>query len=217
LHRGRLRLIGAPKLVTGTYQRLCNAPADQWDTLLSELSRVSSTDRDREGTKNDAGGSQEQASADDQLDPHLQPSSSLSYEARGIRIERVDVLNSNGEPANVLPMEQPFSLRFVYQAEQALSDLELACNIANHTGVRITGQQHPGPECGQGESFSLTFHFRAGLLPGLYFVGGGIWQRDQPKQFLHRVVDICALRITSDAPVRSFGFCDLQAASPSLE
>lgn len=209
LHGGRLRLMGAPKLVTGTYQRLCNAPADQWDALLNKLGN--------EGDSDSAESDQPHPTSDEQQDPHLIPSSSLSYEARGIRIERVEVLNGEGEPANLFGMEQPFSLRFHIAAEQALQELELACNIANHTGVRITGQQHPGPDCQAGERFSLTFHFRAGLLPGLYFVGGGIWHRDQPKQFLHRVVDVCALRISSDTPVRSFGLCDLQAAPPSLE
>jgi lipopolysaccharide transport system ATP-binding protein len=209
LHGGRLRLLGAPKLVTGTYQRLCNAPADQWDALLNKLASADANDNTE--------GDQPETTQDDQQDPHLIPSSSLSYEARGIRIERVEVLNSEGQPANLFDMAQPFSLRFHVVAEQALQDLELACNIANHTGVRITGQHHPGPDCQAGDSFSFTFHFQAGLLPGLYFVGGGIWQRDQPKQFLHRVVDSCALRISSDTAVSSFGLCDLQAAPPSLE
>jgi lipopolysaccharide transport system ATP-binding protein len=209
LHGGRLKLIGAPKLVTGTYQRLCNAPADQWEALLHKLGS--------EGDSNSAESDQPQPTSDEQQDPHLIPSSSLSYEARGIRIERVEVLNGVGEPANLFSVEQPFSLRFHIVAEQELQELELACNIANHTGVRITGQQHPGPDCQAGERFSLTFHFRGSLLPGLYFVGGGIWHRDHPKQFLHRVVDVCALRISSDIPVRSFGLCNLQAAPPSLE
>ena len=212
LHGGRLRLMGAPKLVTGTYQRLCNAPADQWDTLLNTLA---STDANE--SNDSTGGDQPETKQDDQQDPHLIPSSSLSYEARGIRIERVEVLNEAGEPANVFSMEQPFKLRFHALAEQDLQELELACNIANHTGVRITGQRHPGPNCKSGERFNLTFHFHGGLLPGLYFVGGGIWHRDQPKQFLHRVVDICALRISSDTPVRSFGLCHLQAAQPTVE
>jgi lipopolysaccharide transport system ATP-binding protein len=209
LHGGRLRLMGAPKLVTGTYQRLCNAPADQWEALLHKLAS--------EGDSDCAASDQSLPTSQEQQDPHLIPSSSLSYEARGIRIERVEVLNGEGEPANLFGMEQPFSVRFHVLAEQALQKLELACNIANHTGVRITGQHHPGPDCQSGERFSLTFHFRGGLLPGLYFVGGGIWHRDTPQQFLHRVVDSCALRISSDTPVHSFGLCDLQAAPPSLE
>ena len=211
LHNGRLKLMGAPKLVTSTYQRLCNAPTDQWEALLNNLSSEAESDH------NSTEGDQQLPTNTEQQDPHLIPSSSLSYEAHGIRIEQVEVLNCAGEPANLLNMDQPFSLRFHIVAEQELRDLELACNIANHTGVRITGQHHPGPDCQAGDHFSFTFHVQTGLLPGLYFVGGGIWHRDQPKQFLHRVVDACALRISSDTPVRSFGVCNLQAAPPSLE
>ena len=211
LHNGRLKLMGAPKLVTTTYQRLCNAPTDQWEGLLNNLSREAESDH------NSTDGDQQLPTNAEQQDPNLIPSSSLRYEAHGIRIEQVEVLNCSGEPANLLNMDQPFRLRFHIVAEQELRDLELACNIANHTGVRITGQHHPGPDCQAGDQFRFTFHVQAGLLPGLYFVGGGIWHRDQPKQFLHRVVDACALRISSDTPVRSFGICNLQAAPPSLE
>lgn len=35
--------------------------------------------------------------------------------------------------------------------------------------------------------------------------------REHPKQFLHRVIDTCALRITSDSPLKSFEFCNFQA------
>jgi len=210
LHGGRLKLMGAPKLVTGTYQRLCNAQPDQWDALLNELTIA---DQNEPEADNDPA----QSTTEAQLDPHLVPSSSLSYEAHGIQIHAVEVLNGNGYPANLLSMEQPFSMRFHYVAEQTLDDLELSCNISNHTGVRITGQHHPGPNCKAGESFNLIFHFQGGLLPGLYFVGGGIWQRSQSDHFLHRVVDICALRIMSETPVRSFGLCHLQAKPPSLE
>jgi len=212
LHGGRLRLMGAPKLVTSTYQRLCNAPTDQWDILLSTVSG-----EDNVGNSADTEEKSPPAMTDEQLDPHLVPRSSLSYEAHGIRIERVEVLNHEGKPANLLGFGKPFSLRFHYVAEQDLDDLKVACNIANTTGVRITGQDHPGPDCGAGEQFSLTFHYQGGLLPGLYFVGGGIWRRNEPDRFLHRVVDICALRVNSETPPNSFGLCHLQAASPSLE
>ena len=211
LHGGRLRLIGAPKLVTSTYQRLCNAPTDHWEAMLKDL--AAANPNDEEIGKEDYALSATKA----QLDPHLVPSSSLRYEVNGIRINHVEVLDDKGDPANLLAMDKPFSLRFHYVAEQTFDDLEMGCNVANHTGVRITGQRHPGPECKLGEAFSLTFHFRGGLLPGLYFVSGGVWQRSHPDKYLHRVVDICALRITSDSRVHSFGLCNLQAKPPSLE
>ena len=83
--------------------------------------------------------------------------------------------------------------------------------------VRITGQHHPGPDCQAGDSFSLIFQFQGGLLPGLYFVGGGIWAEANPGTFLHRVVDCCALRITAEAAPSSFGMCNLRAGPPLLE
>ena len=226
VHGGRLRLMGAPKTVTTTYQRLCNAPAEQWEALLEKLGTASldgatsepgsSSDGPIAGTTTSNEGDVDQGSGSDQ-DHQLIPSSSISYEAHGIHIGHVQVLNSHGEPANLLPMGEPFSLRFDYSAQQVFSALRFACNIANHTGVRITGQHHPGPDCQAGDSFSLIFQFQGGLLPGLYFVGGGIWAEANPGTFLHRVVDCCALRITAEAAPSSFGMCNLSAGPPLLE
>jgi len=220
LHGGRLRLNGAPKLVTTTYQRLCNAPAERWDELLLQMGDQPSdpTDSVNPSSFNTDANPETEATerpAPDH-DPQLVPSSSLSYESHGIRIERVEVLNASGQPANLLALDSPFSLRFHYVAEQDQDNLRLACNLANHTGVRITGQHHAGPSCRAGQRFSVSFHFRGGLLPGLYFVGGGIWHTDAPGHFLHRVVDCCALRVSAEAPPSSFGLCDLTAAAPSL-
>ena len=154
----------------------------------------------------------------DEIDPALTqaPASSVSYEAHGIRIERVEVLNAGGKPVNLLQLNSPFSLRFHYSVDHNLNDLRLACNLANHEGIRISGQHHSGPDCRAGERFSMQFNFHGGLLPGVYFVSGGIWHSAQPGHFLHRVVDICAVRIQAKAPPRSFGLCDLAAAPPIL-
>jgi len=209
LSGGELKLFGPPKLITSTYQRLNNAPVEEWETLLHTAKNS------REGGNTDQPQPFDQNQAEH--DPNLIPNSSISYEAHGIRIETVEVLNRDGEEANLIPSSQGFCLRFSYRAEKALNDLQLACNIANQTGIRITGQQHQGPNCASNETFTMTFHFNSGLLPGLYFIGGGIWQSDQRGKFLHRVVDACALRITSDAPLRSFGLCDLSAGAPTLK
>ncbi len=211
LSGGQLRLHGIPKLITTTYQRLNNAPADQWDTLLSQL-----TDQEKSNatTHNETNVVE---TSNNQIDQALIPSSSVSYEERGIRIEDVEVLNREGKPTTLIPVEQPFSLRFRYHATEALEDLHLACNIANQTGAHITGQQHVGPSCSAGQSFRMTFHFRSGLLPGIYFIGGGIWKSDRPGDFLHRVVDNRAFRITTDAPIHGFGLCDLSAGAPTLQ
>lgn len=211
LHGGQLRVMGSPKEVTGIYQRLNNAPTDQWNMLLVQLT----SHQEASSNQKQLVATQESPAAD--IDPHLVPSSRVTYESKGIEIESVKVLNQAGNLANLISMGSPFSLCFSYRANEAFSQLRVACNVANQTGVRVTGQQHSCQDCDAGDAFSLTFHFKAGLLPGLYFVGGGIWQADQPDKFLHRVVDICAIRITADQQPSSFGFCDLSAGPPTLQ
>ena len=211
LSGGELKLMGSPKLITSTYQRLNNAPADEWSSLLAQAA-----DRLDEG--NSPGPETESTDVSNaEHDANLVPSSSVSYDAHGICIEAVEVLNQDGNAANLIPVGESFSLRFTYRADEPQSDLLFACNIANQTGIRITGQQHQGPNCAADDAFSMTFHFNGGLLPGLYFIGGGIWPSDRPGDFLHRVVDACALRITTEQPVKSFGLCDLSAGAPTLQ
>ena len=210
LSGGQLKLHGSPKLITSTYQRLNNAPTDQWDSLLNQFTEQDE-ETDTTSTEAIVDKSSEQQNA-----PPLIPCSSVSYEPRGIQIEAVEIFNQEGDPVTLIPFAQPFSLRFCYQATEALEDLRLACNIANQTGARITGQHHAGPTCVSGDSFCMTFHFKSGLLPGLYFVGGGIWKSDRPGDFLHRVVDNRAFRITTNAPIHGFGLCDLSAGAPTL-
>ncbi len=215
VHAGRLRVHGAPKTVTTIYQRLCNIPPERWEAMLDSLGT-----RDAQAEEVTAKSTTVQpvpARVGD-LDTNLAPASFVSYESHGIRITQVEVINGEGHPISLLTLHQPFGLRFHYTAEQAFEGLQFACNLANHTGLRITGQQHSQPQsCVAGEQFRLTFHFHGGLLPGLYFIGGGIWRSDDPELFLHRLVDACTLRVTADSPPTSFGLCDLSAMAPLME
>ncbi|WP_137024834.1 ABC transporter ATP-binding protein [Synechococcus sp. UW179A] len=211
LNNGQLKLQGSPKLITTTYERLSNSPVDEWNSYLNQ-SNGSSKDLKKTTCEPD-----ESESCTPQHDPHLVPSSSVSYEAHGLQIQCVEVLSQDGAPANLFRTDQPFSVCFHYRASRPFKDLQMACNIANQTGVRVTGQRHHGPICSGEERFSITFHFKDGLLPGLYFIGGGVWQNERPNHFIHRVVDICAFRITADQPVMSFGLCDLKAGEPTVQ
>ena len=210
LSGGELKLWGEPKSVTETYQRLNNAPPEDWESVLTQAKH---NNKEKEGKQLKGEAQQSEKSG---YDPNLIPNSGMNYKARGIRIEKVEVLNQNGQPANLIPNSQTFSLRFYYEAERKLDDLKLACNIANQTGIRITGQQYTGPDCCEGDRFTVTFHFSKGLLPGLYFVGGGIWIGNNRGDFLHRVVDTCAIRIIAETKQESFGLCDLRARIPTL-
>ena len=121
----------------------------------------------------------DQATIKAYLDENLKPETTQVYPDRGIRIEAISIFGPDGQPANTLPMQTSFSLIFDYISEQEWRDLRFACHIANPSGARISGQAFPSihghfPGTSEGQSLSIRFHFSGGLLPGLYFVGGGI-------------------------------------------
>lgn len=148
------------------------------------------------------------------------PNSTVSYPEQGARIDAVTVLDHLGHETGVIAYGEPFTLCFYYTLLQDAADLQLACNLANRTGIRLSGQLHPAPASGQklhgaaGDRFSVEFHFRGGLLPGMYFVSGGLWEKATPGRYLHRVVDAVAFRVHAGSTPASFGLCDLAAAEP---
>jgi lipopolysaccharide transport system ATP-binding protein len=171
------------------------------------------------------------------LDSNLKPQSTEVYPDHGACITDVWVelptprLESAPglvrEPVNVLPFGQDFVVSFRYSATRALRSVSLACHIASHTGLRVSGQSIPssmgGPDnpdlisVEAGEEWSARFAFRGGLWPGVYFIGGGISSfAAQGTFFVHRVVDYRVIRITERERVDAIGSCSLQAASPEL-
>ena len=213
LHQGRQRLWGEPKLVTSTYQRLCHASNEDWDAVLGgaqepgpEPELVSPSSGALVTSALDAG-------LQPHLDPSLQPESSVSYEAKGVEIIDVEVITEADEVVNVLPLDTPFAIRFHYRCSRALEQLHFGCHIASLTGTRISGHKYPAESSSHarlvaGQQFTITFPFKEGLIPGTYFIGGGIWS-EQQAGFLHRVIDYRALRILASRSTAGIGLCDL--------
>ncbi|MEB3332492.1 MAG: ABC transporter ATP-binding protein [Synechococcaceae cyanobacterium] len=222
LHQGRLHLHDHPKTVTTLYQRLGQAPSEEWGGLL-ERYKAGEHEANEESGDGPAGDEAPAAGASSRLDPTLVPPSAMSYAVRGAEIERVEALDGKGQPATVIPQGQPLSVRVQARVLEDVEDLQVGCNIASHTGLRICGRQHPGPAGGPrlqaqaGERLVLRFPFRGGLMPGLYFLGAGLWRSGEPGHFLHRLVDAAALRVEAGAPLSSFGLCDLSAGPPQLD
>ena len=160
------------------------------------------------------------------LDPALKPDSTVIYPERGARIAALRIETLDGEAVNVLPLGQPF--RVVLQGE-ASADLEAdlegvscSCHIASLTGQRLTGQRYP--QAGRfmepiaaGTTWHVSYSFQGGLWPGIYFLGAGILSTtERGRSFLHRVVDISALRILDDPGTAVIGSCNLQLEPPTL-
>ena len=249
LHKGKARLRGKPPVVTVTYQRLINASDTEWDTALSQKG-VNSEENDRDPSPkaqpefsdtstasfSTAANSASTASEDQAANPtkhgwmdvNLIPTTTERYDSKGAKIEDVWIENSLGERCNTLPFGEAFRIIFSYSAFRSLSDIGFACHIANHTGLRISGQTHPSPlnqhadesllSTHAGQSWTLTYFFHGGLWPGVYVIGGGILHcSDGGNDFVDRVIDFRALRILEHPEATVVGAASLQAAASALQ
>ena len=255
LHKGHARLHGKPPAVTVTYQRLINASDEEWESTLAEKTSNTSTESTSISSSPDQGQEQQNtplAPTPDQptfkqptfqqptansstttqlnrgwFDENLIPSTTERYVSKGARIEDVWIENSRGKQCNTLPFGEPFQIIFSYKASVDLNNIGFACHIANHTGLRITGQSHPRclttahnqdlthPEAGN--CWTITYSFHGGLWPGTYVIGGGILHCEgEPHDFIDRVIDFRALRILEQPLTTVVGAAALQACEPSL-
>ncbi len=210
LHKGQPQLLGQPSIITTTYQQLANAPDEQWAAVIKRRQAlINSQSSDPANSESNI------AEGDVQNDPNLIPQSREIYPSEGIKIKSLKVESPEGRECNQIPFGAAFQLRFSYSAEPDHNpqSLRCGCHVANNQGLRITGQAFPMsgeqfiPKAG--DHWDVIFSFGSGLLPGVYFIGGGVWPADQPGAFLHRVVDFCALRILRNPDSTPSGICDL--------
>ena len=120
--------------------------------------------------------------------------------------------------ANVL---NPGSIHTIEMKGRFLSDLAgvfFGVHIRNISGGVVTGQRHPEEgvyldNARAGGEFVVRFSFRMSLLPGVYFIGGGVWSLEEPM-CAHRIIDALMFRVTPGARPMSFGYVDLLSSEP---
>ena len=155
----------------------------------------------------------------------VRPHTTVRYPENGGAITDLEILDGHSQPLELSVAGDPFQLRIHYRLDQPLSTQDLqqlhaGCNLASHDGVQITGQRWD-PTASQLQQlagttgFSLSFRFRGGLIAGSYFISAGLWCGEE-RRFLHRVVDLAALKVVDRRPSSTFGLCDLSAAAPEL-
>ena len=231
LHKGKARMLGEPARVTVTYQRLINATDAEWDvefsesvlTLVSNKARNTPTQTKLDPQRKDPIPSLNNA----WLDENLKPQTTEIYPSKGAAITDVWIEIDSGKRVNVLPFGQSFVVVFNYSAEVDLQRVGLACHLANKTGLRISGQTVPSAVSGKpgwnisnikaNSKWQVRYSFHGGLWPGIYFIGGGIitWSASDTN-FIHRVIDYRAFRITDGRPATVIGASSLQSAEPAV-
>jgi lipopolysaccharide transport system ATP-binding protein len=226
LERGRRVLSGSPAIVIRSYQRLLYAPQARYDEVLAE---ISDSDREEHQGKNGGHGqdlhnpggeipkgvadrSSDTPQEDAYFDPGLVPESTTSYPKSGASISNLQMTDVESRRVNVLGRTQRFDLSYEVDFAKGVRGVRFGVHIRTPTGLEVTGQRFP--ELGRslhmvkaGTRFRLVFQFDTRLLPGVYFVGGGVWNEDEP-QCLHRVIDGLMFRVVGEHGNSSFGLFD---------
>ncbi len=146
------------------------------------------------------------------FDPGLVPESTTLYPKSGASISNLQMTDVEGRRVNVLGRTQRFHLSYEVDFAKGASGVHFGVHIRTMTGLVVTGQRFP--ESGRtlqlveaGKRVRLVFQFDTKLLPGVYFVGGGVWNEDEP-QCLHRVIDGLMFRVVEEQGNSSFGLFD---------
>ncbi len=227
-HGARLMYNSAPQVIRA-YQKLIYAPDDEAIRLVQEYraadqlgGRTASDLAD-----NTASLSQGESAivpnepSEPTFDPGLLPETTTVYPAQGAEIDSIQILDAKGHVVNVL--HPGGSYQFVVSGRffNSFAGIFIGIHIKSISGLVITGQRYP--EEGKyveldsaGKSFKISFGFRMDVLPGVYFVGGGIWSSQEPN-CVHRILDAIMFRVVPISRPISFGYVDMSTRAPNVE
>jgi lipopolysaccharide transport system ATP-binding protein len=219
LEQGERLLLKQPLPVVRAYHKLIYAPVEERKKLVQEYKTKDQSDVNELSPEPEQAAPPE-ADSSAFFDPGLLPKTTEVYPVQGAEILSFKI-SDDQRPVNVLRLGETYQFevsgRFLADSE----DIYFGIHIRTVSGIMITGQRYP--EAGNlvrrvraGESFRINYEFNMSLLPGAYFVGGGVWSSHEPA-CLHRVMDALMFRVSPNQKVMSFGYVDASAREPVLE
>lgn len=220
LDRGERVIYGGALEATRVYQKLMYAPADQKHQLVQQYRTAEKTGQSI-STIEQRDLPRDEDSVCDEYDPSLVPDTEMAYPVQGAEIHSFQIFNLDGKKVNLLRQGAVYRFQINGNILLDAESLFFAIHIRTISGAVITGQRYP-EEGGyvskvfEGESFMSDFTFKMDLLPGTYFVGGGVWSSNEPN-CLHRILDATMFRVVQADKMRSFGLVNLMAGEPVLE
>lgn len=220
LEQGSRLLTARPVQAVRAYQKLIYAPIEDRDRLIREYRSSDLVDEIVEFHSEII--SSVTAEADSTLfDIGLIPETTVVYPVLGAEIKEIKILDLDGRKVNVLSTGKIYHFVVTGHFLSDVKNYYFGIHIRSVSGAEITGQRHPEDgayffDGRAGEKFEITYSFNMLVIPGVYFVGGGIWSAAE-SVCIHRIVDAIMFRVPALDQSRSFGYCDLMAALPIVE
>jgi lipopolysaccharide transport system ATP-binding protein len=222
LERGELIMDSSPQHVIRSYQRLIYAPESEQQQLLIDWRQplVAGALID---TTSSISVNPSTLSEDSEVsyDPGLVPETTTIYPEQGAKITHIQIHNDDGNVVNVLSPKRRYRVALNGKITGEIENIYIGIHIRSISGAVISGQRYP--EEGKylelseiGSVFRADFWFDMNLLPGTYFIGGGIWSSGG-VDCAHRILDANMFRVQSTGIQSSFGYCDLTGAPAEFE
>jgi lipopolysaccharide transport system ATP-binding protein len=215
LENGLCLMNDRPADVVKVYQRIIYAPPGEDLKIINDLQASFLT------SLHFADGAKQPPPVEfsDDFDPGLVPATTEIYPEQGSKIVSIDIQSPSGKIVNILTSGSVYRFTLKGEIYKSLERVYFGIHIKSISGAIITGQRFP-EEGGYVDfvdapsDFELIFEFKLDVLPGAYFVGGGIWSAN--PECPHRIIDAIMFKVHPVERQYSFGYCDLSSAVPSL-
>lgn len=221
LDKGVRLMYSAAPLAVRAYQKLIYAPAAEYERLVNAYSAADQFGETIEADNDIKSTLISSERPSDAFDSGLVPETTAIYPIQGAEITSIRILEAGDCVVNLLQQGKIYQFEVAGKFLDNFTGVFWGIHIRTISGVVITGQRYP--EEGKfidgiraGEAFKINFSFRMDLLPGVYFVGGGIWSAQEPN-CAHRILDAIMFRVMPSNNAMSFGYVNLSAVEPSLE
>lgn len=219
-HGTRLLYSSANKTIRA-YQKLIYSPKEEQKRLVQEYRALDKLAENPERKEQFEVTNAPLEKHFDAFDQNLKPETTLVYPVQGAEIETIQIFDTKGHIVNVLQSGESYQFIMSGHFLTNFHGLYFGIHIRTVSGVEITGQRYPEEGkfieyIDEGKSFRLSFGFRMNVLPGVYFVGGGIWSSQEPN-CAHRIMDAIMFRVFPNEKTKSFGYFDASDSDPDLE
>ncbi|NEO32403.1 MAG: ABC transporter ATP-binding protein [Symploca sp. SIO3C6] len=220
---GELLLSGSPKSVISKYHKLAYAPADKLEVLRQEMRYFNCQESKHNLEKiyflqeNELKHRQtKKYKTESSYDSGLIPKSTISYVARGTKIEGCYITNSEEKVVNVLCRNTEYVYHYSVRFDEAAYKVRFGMLLKTINGLELGGAaSHPvthGIEYIEpGSVVQVKFKFNCYLLPGVYFLNAGVLGYiDHAEVYLHRCIDAAMFRVQMEEDILSTAIVDFQ-------
>lgn len=235
--QGELLLAGEPKQIVSRYHKLIYAPEERIGILKNELRTLPNRfhlkdgekercDQNIEDAKNETflhkGKNEPNLTSSAEFDPYMIPESTVRYERKGARIEKAEIINSEGQVVNILKNDKKYFYSYMATFETDASEVRFGMLIKTIKGIEVSGYsaalgKNKTNLARIGETYRVKFPFVCALNPGVYFLNAGILAAlGGEYEYLDRQLDIAMFRVEEKKDQASTGLISI-VGSPHIE